>query len=237
MRLSALSVAGLTVLCTVGTPAAAQVASKAATAPVVSLLAPSAPSPVAPPTDATATPTPAPGAVAAPSAVTPLLANAAALLPLDGQPVGTSPAPTLAFEYSEGYQQRLKIHKLASWATLPLFGAEAVIGSSLYSNPTQGKRDAHLVIGGAIGALFAVNTVTGVWNLLESRKDPKFGKKKWAHSLMMLGADVGFVATAATGPGEGRGSDYDGQKSTHRAIVISSIALSTTAYLIMLFGD
>lgn len=181
---------------------------------------------------------PAPLAMPAPevTSVTPLLSNPAALLPIDAQPVATAPAPKLAFEYSEGYRQRAKIHRLASWATLPLFGAEAIIGSSLYSNPTSAKRDAHVVIGAGIGALFAVNTVTGVWNLLEARKDPSFGKKKWLHSILMMGADVGFVATAATGP-ESEHGESEGSKATHRAIVFSSIAMATTAYLIMLLGD
>lgn len=164
---------------------------------------------------------------------TPLLADPARLLPLDGQPTATAPAPTLAFEYSEGYRQRARVHKIASFATLPIFGAEAIVGQSLYSNPTQGKKDAHLVIAGALGALFAVNTVTGVWNLLEARKDPHFGKRKWAHALMMLGADAGFVATAALGPGEG---SSDG-RAAHRAVAFTAIGLATTSYLIMLFGN
>ena len=40
----------------------------------------------------------------------------------------TSPAPAVAFEYSDGYRTRAKIHKIASVATLPLFGAEAFLG-------------------------------------------------------------------------------------------------------------
>ncbi|BCS31004.1 hypothetical protein TBR22_A02030 [Luteitalea sp. TBR-22] len=224
MRLPALS-AFLVAAMAMGSPVSAQIAATLDTEPAIPLLA--VPLAAAVPAGA--------GDASAPTSVTPLLSDPAALLPVDAQPVATTPAPKLAFEYSEGYQKRAKIHKLASWATLPLFGAEAIIGSSLYSSPTEGKKDAHLVIGGAIGALFAVNTVTGVWNLLEARKDPTFGKRKWAHALLMMGADVGFVATAATGPGEG--GDYDSQKSTHRAVVISAIAMSTTAYLIMLFGD
>ena len=167
--------------------------------------------------------------------VLPLLSDPSALLPLDGQPTpgGTSPVPTLAFEYSEGYRQRAKIHKISSFATLPLFAAEAIVGQSLYSDPTQSKTDAHLAIAGALGALFAVNTATGVWNLLEARKDPHFGKRKWAHAIMMLGADVGFVATAALGPGEG---SSDG-RAAHRAAAFTAIGLATTSYLIMLFGN
>ena len=148
-------------------------------------------------------------------------------------PVATAPAPTLAFEYSEGYRTRAKVHRVASFATLPLFVTEAIVGQSLYNEPTDSKRDAHLVVAGAIGALFAVNTVTGAWNLLEARKDPHFGKRKWAHALLMFGGDIGMVTTAALGPGEG---DSDG-KAAHRASAITTAALATTGYLIMLFGN
>lgn len=64
---------------------------------------------------------------------------------------------------------------MASFATLPIFAAEAIVGQSLYSNPTSGKRSVHIGVSAALGGLFAVNTVTGVWNLLQPRKDPHFG--------------------------------------------------------------
>ncbi|AMY07096.1 hypothetical protein LuPra_00263 [Luteitalea pratensis] len=110
----------------------------------------------------------------------PLLAEAFTPHSIAEQPVpaATTPAPGLAFEYSEGYRTRARIHRVASFATLPLFVTEAFIGQSLYNEPTDGKRDAHLVVAGGIGALFAVNTFTGAWNLLEARKDPHFGKRK-----------------------------------------------------------
>ena len=74
-------------------------------------------------------------------------------------------ARPMVFEYSDGYRTRLKIHKIASFATIPLFVAEGVIGQSLYNDPTSGKRTAHLWVATGIGVLFGVNTVTGVWNL------------------------------------------------------------------------
>jgi len=146
----------------------------------------------------------------------------------------TAPPPR-AFEYSDGYRMRAKIHKISSFATLPLFATEAVLGQSLYSDTSSGKKDAHLVIGGAIGALFGVNTVTGVWNLLEARKDPNHRGRRLAHGLMMLGADAGFLATAALGPGSEGGVRED-SASTHRAVAFTSIGLATASYLIMLFG-
>ncbi len=144
---------------------------------------------------------------------------------------GTAP-PQVAFEYSDAYRLRARIHKVASFATLPLFAAEGAIGQSLYSNPTSGKKDAHLAIATGIGALFGVNTVTGVWNLVEARKDPTHRGRRLAHGLLMLGSDAGFLATAALGPGD----DGGGSRSTHRAVAFTSIGMATAGYLIMLFG-
>ena len=145
--------------------------------------------------------------------------------------------PPRAFEYSDAYRTRAKIHKYSSFATLPLFVTEGFLGQSLYNDPTSGKKTAHLAVATGIGALFGVNTVTGVWNLVEARKDPNHSGRRWLHGLLMLGADAGFLATAATGPGdEDSFSVDDGSRSTHRALAFTSIGMATTGYLIMLFG-
>lgn len=147
-----------------------------------------------------------------------------------------SAPPAQAFEYSDGYRLRAKIHKASSLATLPLFVTEGIIGQSLYSNPTGAKKDAHLAVAGGIGALFAVNSVTGVWNLIEARKDPNHRKRRLVHGLLMLGADVGFVTTAALGPETEHGT-VDGSRGAHRAAAFTSIGLATAGYLVMLLGD
>jgi hypothetical protein len=79
----------------------------------------------------------------------------------------------MAFEYSDGYRTRLKIHKYASFATLPLFVAQFAVGQKLYDgNGSDGTRSLHGVLAGGTAVLFGVNTVTGVWNLSEGRRDP-----------------------------------------------------------------
>jgi len=148
---------------------------------------------------------------------------------------GQTAPPPRAVEYSDAYRLRARIHKVASLATLPLFGAEAFLGQSLYSDRTSGKKDAHLAVAAGIGALFAVNTVTGVWNLVEARHDPNGSRRRWAHSLLMLGADAGFVATAALGPSSEHGQ-LEASAGTHRAVAFTSIGLATTGYLVMLLG-
>jgi hypothetical protein len=142
--------------------------------------------------------------------------------------------PPRAFEYSDGYKTRAKIHKVASFATIPLFVTEGFLGQSLYDDPSSGKKDAHLAVAAGIGTLFAVNTVTGVWNLVEARHDPNHSGRRWTHGLLMLGADAGFLATAALGPSGEHGDESS--RGAHRAMAFTSIGLASTGYLIMLFG-
>src|SRR6476646_2841604 len=145
-----------------------------------------------------------------------------------------------AIEYSEGYETRAKIHKYASFATLPLLGTEAILGQSLYNDPysrTSAKRGAHIAVGTAITGLFAVNTVTGLWNLRESRHDPHHRTLRLWHGIMMLGADAGFVAAYGTGPGGRNLINFDSEKQTHRAVVFTTMGVATASYLMMLIGN
>lgn len=147
-----------------------------------------------------------------------------------------------AIEYSEGYETRAKIHKIASYATLPLIGAEIVLGQQLYNDP-QGRlssyKTPHIVVGTAITGLFAVNTVTGVWNLVEGWKDPNHRALRLTHGILMLGADAGFLAAYGTGPGGGGRNlvNFDQNKSTHRTVVFTTMGVATASYLLMLFGN
>jgi len=155
------------------------------------------------------------------------------------QTSATPPPPP--FEYSDAYRMRAKIHKIASFATLPLFATQLFLGQSLYNDSTEGKRSAHAAVGASIGVLFGVNTVTGVWNLIEARKDPDGRGRRILHGLLMLAADAGFVATAAWAPSEDDDRENgtfttNGDRGVHRNLAIASISTATVGYLIMLFG-
>jgi hypothetical protein len=154
-----------------------------------------------------------------------------------------TPAPRVrTVEYSDAYRTRAKIHKIASYAMLPLFVSEWALGQSMYNNPDESKKGAHAALGASIGVLFGVNTVTGAWNMWEARKDTNGRTRRMVHGLLMMAADVGFVATAALAPdleGEfehGGGDSGSGSKSTHRAVALTSMGLATVGYLVMLFG-
>lgn len=141
-----------------------------------------------------------------------------------------------AFVYSDAYTTRRTIHKWSSWAILPLFAGEYVVGQRLYNDGGEGGlRDTHTALAAGIGGLFAVNTVTGAWNLWESRKDPNGRTRRWIHGIAMIVADAGFLATAGTAPESEDGfGATEGNKSLHRTLAISSGSLALGSWLMML---
>lgn len=163
-------------------------------------------------------------------------------------PSRLGPRPLLApeepqlIEYSDAYLTRLKIHKYASYATLPLFAAAYVTGNELITkggNAASWARNTHGAIAGGLGVLFAVNTITGVWNLYEGRDDPEGRTRRIIHSVLLLAADAGFLATAAlageseSGEGGGEWRGVGGDNSAHRAMAITSMGLALTGYMTM----
>ena len=158
-------------------------------------------------------------------------------LPYSGDQAST-PKRVVPFEYSDGYKTRAKIHKIASVAMLPLFAGTWYMGQKVYDSPGESESDKgiHGFLGVSTATLFGVNSVTGIWNLMEARKDPNHKMKRTIHGILMLAADAGFVAAAATIPdSEGSYQQYTAQRGTHRTIAISSMAIATVGYLMMLF--
>jgi hypothetical protein len=149
------------------------------------------------------------------------------------------PLHAVAVEHSNAYQTRAKIHKYASFATLPLFAAELALGQSL-NGSNDSKKGAHAVVGAGIVGLFGVNTITGAWNLFgEGRQDKEGRTLRLVHGLLMMAADVGFLATTVTAPSTGqRGAlTFEADRNTHRNLAIASVSVGTVGYLMMLFGN
>lgn len=149
----------------------------------------------------------------------------------------TQPVHAAAIQHSEAYLTRAKIHRIASYASIPLFAAELYLGQSLYnSTDPQAHKGAHVAVGTGIIALFGVNTVTGAWNLFgaEGRSDQQDRTLKLIHGLLMMAADAGFVATVATGPHSHQTTiPSESAKSLHRNIAFTSIGLGAAGYTIM----
>jgi hypothetical protein len=143
-----------------------------------------------------------------------------------------------AIEYSDAYYTRLTIHRYGSYVMIPLFVAEYSLGQNLMNDasPASWMKPSHVAVASGIGVLFGVNTVTGVWNLWESRHDPAGRTRRIVHSVMMIASDAGFLAAAAVAPGgNGQFSTRSHDQRVHRNVAIGSFALSTVGGAMMWF--
>ncbi len=139
-----------------------------------------------------------------------------------------------AVEYTDWYERRATIHRVASWATLPLFAAEVVTGQELFKNgpeAAQWAKDSHGIVAGSLGGLFALNTLTGGWNLIAARHDPAGRKWRTVHALLMLTADAGF---AYAGSLADAAEESSVMRDRHRMVAITSSSVALASYLMML---
>ncbi len=146
----------------------------------------------------------------------------------------TTPKKHVAIDHSDAYYKRLAIHRYASYAMLPVFVGQYIAGQQLvkYSaDAPQWARTGHRVLATTTAALFTLNTVTGVWNWLESRKDPDNKTLRTIHAASMLAADAGFTAVGLlANPAETNGS----LRTLHKQIAYGSMGVSVASWLIML---
>jgi hypothetical protein len=137
-------------------------------------------------------------------------------------------------EYSDGHYQRLSIHRAASYAILPMFVAMYITGRKRLdhraNNDPPGWAKLHGPLAAGVGGLFVVNTVTGIWNLRDMRKDPDHRTRRYVHTLSMLAAEAGFATAGVIGASSNRS-----QRGPHRAIGLTSMAVATASSLMMLF--
>ena len=99
-------------------------------------------------------------------------------------------------EVSEWYERRLRIHRYGSYAVYPLFALQAVAGNQIYRDQRTGPEWAKNSMrygATALAGVFTSNTVTGLWNLWDSRSVPQGRTRRVLHALLMLGSDAGFT--------------------------------------------
>jgi hypothetical protein len=155
-------------------------------------------------------------------------------------PVSDSGRPRpKAIEFSDAYYTRLTIHRYASYTMLPLFAAEYALGQSMYNQNVDSirlgsTRSWHGLVANAIGALFIVNTVTGVWNLWEGRKATEGRTRRYVHAGLMLLSDAGFAYTASLAPGR---RNFETGKVTHKEAAMISIGTAVVGDLMMLIWN
>lgn len=142
-----------------------------------------------------------------------------------------------AFEVTDAYALRLRVHRYASYATIPLFVLQSVAGNQLFQADKSGAerpgwaKSVHS--SGALGlsALFGLNTVTGVWNLWESRGNEVGRTKRLLHSAIMLASDAGFADTGLKLADDAKHS-ADGRQD-HRKLAYYSMGVALAGYGMM----
>lgn len=150
--------------------------------------------------------------------------------------IGLLLAPALAgaqaIDHSDAYYKRLNIHRIGSYTELPLFAAQYYLGNQLLNHrpPADWVKPTHKAVAYSIAGLFTVNTVTGVWNLIEARNDPnKF--KRYLHAALMLSADAGFTYTGLVTAKDASNLGDDARH--HRKSALISVGAATAGTLVM----
>ena len=142
-----------------------------------------------------------------------------------------------AIEVSEWYERRLSIHRKLSYTVIPLFAFQYAAGRQLWDHGKGGApawaRDGHPIGAIAIGTVFGVNTITGIWNLWDSRAVEEGRTRRYLHAASMLVADAGFTWAGAKLSKEAETS-FD-KRRLHRTVALTSIGISVTSAALMWF--
>lgn len=164
-----------------------------------------------------------------------LTAQLLSAVPSDTPPPDVRPrARVKAVEVSEWYSRRLTLHRRLSYATLPVFAFQLAAGREIWNKgpgAAEWARTGHRVGAGALAGIFTVNTVTGVWNLWDSRTVEQGRARRYFHATSMLLADAGFTWAGARLSEQAEKSSE--KRKLHRTVALSSTALSVVSGLIM----
>jgi len=139
-----------------------------------------------------------------------------------------------AVELSDWYGRRLTIHRYVAYGTIPVFAAQWAAGERLYKDsraaPTWAKTT-HRVGATLLAGMFTVNTVTGLWNLWDSRSQPENRALRTVHALTMLAADGAFTYAGAKLSNEAENSAS--KRREHRTIALSAMGLTAASGVMM----
>jgi hypothetical protein len=168
---------------------------------------------------AAATPAPLPGAIA-------------------DQQQDTTRRRARAVEVSEWYGRRLVIHRTLAYAMLPVFTSQYIAGTKLYNAQLVGgtpapswARPVHKAGAYTVAGIFGVNTVTGVWNLWDSRHTEQHRWLRYSHAAVMIGADAAFAYTGMKLSQEAANSQL--KRDQHRRVALFAIGASTASGVVM----
>jgi len=139
-----------------------------------------------------------------------------------------------AIEVSDWYGRRLTIHRSLSYAVIPIFAAQWAAGERIYKHGDQAPdwaKTTHRAGATALAGIFTINTVTGLWNLWDSRQTPNGRALRTVHALSMLVADAGFTYAGVKLSKEAE-TDFN-KRRQHRTIALSSMAVTIVSGLAM----
>lgn len=139
-------------------------------------------------------------------------------------------------EVSEWYERRLRIHRYGSYTIIPLFALQAVAGNQIYQDPKTAPgwaKTTHRATASALAGVFTLNTVTGLWNLWDSRSVEQGRTRRNVHALLMLASDAGFTY-AGVKLSEEAETSLD-KRRQHRNLAYGSMATSLTGAALMTF--
>ncbi|HTI06612.1 MAG TPA: hypothetical protein VL549_15015 [Gemmatimonadales bacterium] len=163
------------------------------------------------------------------------------VLRLSTRPAPFTPQRPKAVELSDAYYIRLKIHRYTSYAIVPLYVAQYAIGRRLYNQTTENEslKSLHGIAAGGIYGLYAVNTVTGAWNLWDTRAQREGRTRRYVHSALMVAAGAGFVATSMLAPDDedGIAGVNSSRRRAHRTVAIASFSTALAGHLMMLIWN
>jgi hypothetical protein len=142
-----------------------------------------------------------------------------------------------AVEVSEWYGRRLTIHRRLSYAILPVFATQYIAGTQLYNAqrdailPPSWARPVHKAGAFTVAGIFGVNTVTGVWNLWDSRHTAEHRWLRYSHALVMMGSEAAFTYT---GVKLSQDAKHDFRKrDEHRRVALYAIGATTLSGVVM----
>ena len=146
-----------------------------------------------------------------------------------------------AVEVSDAYELRLRIHRYASYTMIPLFVVQSVAGNQLFQADKSGAErpgwasGLHSAGAAAIGTVFTLNTVTGLWNLWESRDNEVGRTKRLLHSGLLLASDAGFTWSGIKLASDAK-RDANA-RNQHKNVSYYSMGAALAGYGIMLVGN
>lgn len=149
----------------------------------------------------------------------------------------TVPARQRAVVLSEGYETRLRIHRITAYTIPPLFAWQAWMGQRLWDGARGDEtapdwvRPAHRAGAVAIAAAFGVNTVTGAMNLWETRAQPEGRMVRLVHAASMTTALAGFTYAGARLSQQAKTDP--GKQRQHRDVALGAMGLTLASGTLM----